>query len=95
VTGSHYQIIIEIMGWIANDSPANAAAMIDRILARIRGLSSLPKMCEYARENGMFPEELRQLVVGPYRVIFTLQGREVHVLRIRHGARRPPSPDEL
>lgn len=85
----------QIMAYIAEHSPLNAATLIDRILNRIRTLATLPRRCPYARENGAFPEELRQLVVGSYRVIFTVQKREVHVLRVRHAARQPLGRDDL
>lgn len=30
-----------------------------------------------------FSEEIRQMVVGRYRVLFTIRGRKVHVLHVR------------
>lgn len=36
-----------------------------------------------APEDVEFSEEIRQMIVGRYRVLFTIRGREVHVLHIR------------
>jgi hypothetical protein len=36
-----------------------------------------------APENDEFVEEIRQMIVGRYRVLFTIQGRKVHVLHVR------------
>jgi len=36
-----------------------------------------------APENDEFAEEIRQMIVGRYRVLFTIKGSEVHVLHIR------------
>jgi hypothetical protein len=45
-----------------------------------------------ASENGHFAEEIRQLLYGRgrnrYRILFTIGEEAVHVLHIRHGARR-------
>ena len=34
-------------------------------------------------EDDEFSEEIRQMVVGRYRVLFTIKGRKVHVLHVR------------
>ena len=51
-----------------------------------------PKAFPLAPENDEFSEEIRQMIVGRYRVLFTIKGREVHVLHVRGafvGAREP------
>jgi plasmid stabilization system protein ParE len=58
----------------------------------IESLSTLPKRCRLAPENASVPFEMRQLLYGKrphmYRVLFTIDGDVVYVLRIRHGRRR-------
>ncbi len=34
-------------------------------------------------ENEEFSEEIRQMIAGRYRVLFTIKGRNVHVLHVR------------
>jgi plasmid stabilization system protein ParE len=46
-------------------------------------LSLIPKGCPLAPENNEFSEEIRQMVVGRYRVLFTIKKGKVHVLHIR------------
>jgi hypothetical protein len=46
-----------------------------------------------APEDDEFSQEIRQMVVGRYRVLFTIKGREVHVLHVR-GA-HPGRIDQL
>lgn len=45
-------------------------------------LTVLPKALPLAPENDEFAEEIRQMIVGRYRVLFTIKGRKVHVLHV-------------
>lgn len=45
-------------------------------------LSLLPKGFPIAPENDEFAEEIRQMVVGRYRVLYTIRKRKVHVLHV-------------
>lgn len=58
----------------------------------IASLSNLPERCKLAPENASVPFEMRQLLYGHkphvYRILFTIEGATVYVLRIRHGRRR-------
>lgn len=46
-------------------------------------LALIPKGFPLAPEDDEFPEEIRQMIVGRYRVLFTIKGRHVHVLHVR------------
>ena len=46
-------------------------------------LAIVPKGFSLAPEDDEFLVEIRQLVVGRYRVLFTIRGRKVHVLHVR------------
>ena len=46
-------------------------------------LSLVPKGFSLAPENDDFSEEIRQLIVGRYRVLFTIRKHKVHVLHVR------------
>jgi plasmid stabilization system protein ParE len=46
-------------------------------------LSLMPRGFPLAPENDEFSEEIRQMIVGRYRVLFTIKKRKVHVLHIR------------
>jgi plasmid stabilization system protein ParE len=53
------------------------------LMTAIKGLAEFPERHVIAPENDEFDEEIRQLVYGRYRVLFTLRGNEVHVLHCR------------
>ena len=46
-------------------------------------LTVVPKGFPLAPEDDEFSVEIRQMVVGRYRVLFTIRGRKVHVLHVR------------
>jgi len=79
-----------IATWIAADFPENAARWLVDIEGAVRGLDRIPDRCPLAIEaleiDGC---ALRQLVHGNYRILFVVSGARVHVLHIRHAARRP------
>ena len=51
--------------------------------AVLRQLSIVPKGFPIAPEDDEFAEEIRQMIVGRYRVLFTIRKSKVHVLHIR------------
>ncbi len=79
----------EIAGWIAaNDAPAKADHVLERIEAAVAALARLP-------ERGAHPEELlalgmreyRQTHFKPYRIIYRVAGKRVYVYLIADGRR--------
>jgi hypothetical protein len=55
-----------------------------------------PERCPLAPEDEKFEEaEIRHLVVGVYRTLFTVGGSTVFVLHIRHGSRQSASRAEI
>jgi plasmid stabilization system protein ParE len=88
--------LFEIYAWVAADSVLQAARWISTLEASICSLDASPERCAIAPENGELEGvELRNLIVGAYRVIFQVHGPIVHVLHIRHSSRRPATPGEL
>ena len=51
--------------------------------AVLKQLGVMPKAFPLAPEDDEFSEEIRQMVIGRYRVLFTVGERKVHVLHIR------------
>jgi plasmid stabilization system protein ParE len=85
----------EAFAWIARRSPHRARVWQVGALRAIRSLAEFPRRCPLAPEGDAADSEVRQLVYGDYRILFTIQGNVVRILRVRHGARRPVSPDDL
>ena len=66
--------------------------MASRLYDKIYSLETMPKRCALAHENDTFDEELRQLVFKPYRIILTIKDTTVHVIHVRHVARKEMEP---
>jgi toxin ParE1/3/4 len=60
-----------------------AQAWVRELRAAINGLKQLPERHQLAPESDAFDIEIRQLVVGRYRVLYTIVGKRVSVLHVR------------
>ena len=74
---------------IAGDSPRAADKWYAECYAAIRSLSESPKRCPIAPESKLVDTEIRHLIHGSYRILFSVHIDEVRVLHVRHAARRP------
>ena len=83
----------EIYLRIGKDSPGRAAAWREGLLKAAQTLERFPRRCPLAAESGA-ELEIRQLVYGAYRVLFTIAKDTVYVLHVRHGARQTLKPAE-
>ncbi len=61
----------------------------------VANLNVFPKRHPIAAESARTTFEVRQLLVGHYRILFAVRGISVQVMRIRHASRRPFKPGEL
>lgn len=74
---------------IARDSQKAAAKWYEGCVAAMASLAQVPSRCPLAPECDHFDVEIRHLIRGNYRILFTIRGARVHVLHVRHAARRP------
>jgi len=51
--------------------------------AVLKQLATVPVGFPLAPENDDFDEEIRQMIAGRYRVLFTVRGKKVHILHVR------------
>lgn len=51
--------------------------------AVLKQLRTVPAGFPRAPEDEEFEEEIRQMIVGRYRVLFTIRSKRVHVLHVR------------
>jgi len=85
--------------WAAQHAPTTAARWLDRFQVAIRSLSERPERCAVAPESHRLKRELRQFLFGRkprvFRVLFTIDGAVVRVVRIRRASRRMLTSKEL
>jgi len=74
-----------ICTFIARDAPQVAATFADRVIRATDRLASFPYLGRVVPELGI--DNIREIVVGSYRVIYRIRQEEVHVLTVHHGAR--------
>ena len=70
---------------VALDSPTAADRLIDLIVARCQNLSDYPRLGPARPE---IAREARMLVVGDYVVLYRIDGGDVAIVRVVHGARQ-------
>lgn len=75
----------DILDYIAEDSLTYGAAMVERILAAIDNLSQHPRLGRKVPEYD--DESVRELIVGNYRIVYSLEEDLVVILAITHGSR--------
>jgi len=86
--------LVAIHEHIAHDSPRYASRMVDRITARTRQIGTFPQSGQSVPEYR--DQAIREVIEGPYRVIYEVADRDVRVLAVIHGARLlPPRPSVL
>jgi toxin ParE1/3/4 len=89
----------EAYRWIADRSPASAARWFNGFVEALFSLETMPERCAAATESQFVGLLVRQLLYGRrgsvYRALYTIRGREVHVLHIRHAARDWMSTEEF
>lgn len=78
----------QIFEYIATDSELYAYRLVNQIINRAESLAQFPKkgqeVPEYQRED------IRQVIVKPYRVVYLLKDQTVEILSIVHGRQLMP-----
>ena len=81
---------IQMPSWTSNH-PSNGLSSLGRrkretvgaeIRQAIRKLTLLPLACPLAPESEQLGASIRHLIVGRYRVLFTVRGRTVTILHV-------------
>lgn len=81
--------LLGIVEWISQNSPENAENWLNRLLDAIDSLATFPARCAVAPENEFHQHQVRHLLFGEYRILFSITESRVLVLHVRHGARQP------
>lgn len=77
--------------WRDHRSGEQAGRWYRKIFPAMAGLSKHPDRLPFAPEADLVPSGLRQLHFGlsrkaTHRIVFTIVGQEVRILRVRHAA---------
>lgn len=78
-----------IYDYIAKDSSRYALRMIDRLTSRTKQIGRFPESGQIVPENNA--PSIREVIEGPYRVIYQVERHRVTVLAVVHGSQLLPS----
>ncbi|MGD9636036.1 MAG: type II toxin-antitoxin system RelE/ParE family toxin [Pirellulales bacterium] len=95
ITQRAFEQIDAAAEYIALDSIEAARRWRDRLLLDIESLHHFPLRHGLAPEAEAIGAQVRQMMHGVYRILYTVDENVVTIHGIRHGARRPLRPDEL
>jgi plasmid stabilization system protein ParE len=73
----------EIILYIAEDSPANAISIFERIKEKASSLNNFPergRIVPELQDQGIFL--YRELIISPWRMIYRISERKVYILAI-------------
>jgi len=79
--------IDEIFSYLAERSFSGAVAVRERVERSIGGLALVPEMAQLTDEPGVRRLPVRSY---PYVIFYAIEGEEVVILHVRHGARQSP-----
>ena len=74
-----------IYGYIAQDSPEYALRTVDRLTRRSRQIAEAPFSGRRVSEYDM--DQIREVIVVPYRIIYHIKPDQIDVIAVLHGAR--------
>jgi plasmid stabilization system protein ParE len=89
-----------VFAWFRKQSAKQAGARwLNRMYAALDRLETSPDRCRKAAESADLGIEIRELTLGrgsgTYRILFQIEARTVHILRIWHAARRSITAGDL
>jgi len=79
--------LVSIFDWIANGSPANAVAFVEKLDQRIGNLKAHPFIGRMPRDDKLKNSGYRILVIESYLVFYMIRGKTVEIHRVLHGSR--------
>jgi plasmid stabilization system protein ParE len=75
----------DISDFVARDSPAYAARLSTKLVEATRRLAQFPRIGSVVPE--LQQDEIRELWVRPYRIIYVLRAEHCYIAAIVHGNR--------
>jgi plasmid stabilization system protein ParE len=92
--------ILSITDYIYERSPQGAAAWVNALVKARSRLSDNAETCGEADENERFDIDLKQSLFKTrrgrvYRLVFTIVGDEIRILRVRGSGQSPIEPGDI
>ncbi len=89
-----------VLAWFQEQhATAAGGKWFAQLLAAVATLEKMPERCPAAAEADDLGVDIRELLVGKrhgtYRILFSISGKTVYVLRVWHGARDQVTRDDL
>jgi len=81
-----------IYAYIARDSITYALRTVDRITRKSQQIGALPLSGRRVPEYDM--DQIREVFVGPYRIIYHIKSDQIDVIAVIHGAMEILRDDE-
>lgn len=91
----------EAVAYLSERAPEATQRWYTLVKSEIESLAEMPARCPLSSEATKLGVELRQLLYGKrpgiYRIVFRIlqESREVHVIAVRHGARKSLDAAEI
>ncbi|MBM4277356.1 MAG: type II toxin-antitoxin system RelE/ParE family toxin [Deltaproteobacteria bacterium] len=73
-----------LYAYIAQDSPEYAKRMVDRLTRRSQQIAAFPFSGRRVPEYDI--DQVREIIEGPYRIIYHVKPDQIDVLAVIHGA---------
>ena len=73
-----------IRAYIAHDSQEYALRMVDRLTCRSRQIADFPLSGHRVPEYDI--DQIREVIEGPYRIIYHIKPDQIDVIAVVHGA---------
>ncbi|MDZ7803473.1 type II toxin-antitoxin system RelE/ParE family toxin [Thiohalophilus sp.] len=77
-----------IYDYIAQDSPVYAKQQVDRLTRRSEQIAAFPQSGRMVPEFKR--EDIREVIEGPYRLIYVIKTEQIDILSVFHGAQKLP-----
>ena len=78
--------------YIARSSPEYAQRVVDRLTNRSQQIGSFPLSGRVVAEFDL--PQIREVLEGPYRIIYHIRPTQIDVIVVIHSAQKPPWENE-
>ncbi len=82
-----------IHSYIAQSSPRYAQRIVDRLTRRSQQISEFPLSGRIVPEAEA--KQIREVMEGPYRLIYYIKSDQIDILAVIHGAQQTPWSQSL